>query len=163
MDKLSSQLIRLGHTNPELRPHLRPVLDAITKTSAATDFKLNDLSLNSSTRSKVNTWMSHFDHEAPEAQMAGGRGYFPANTGGIFQNDSRPMNLGDFRDTVTMGNNTIVFGVASHDRRGQRFGRGFLTTMPSFDAANLARQGIECIRIDDVHHLWYCYIPFSYG
>jgi hypothetical protein len=162
MNKFATQLIKLGHQHPDLRVHLRPVLDEVLKVSSQ-GLKLNDLKLNSNTRIKVNEWMARFDHDAPAAEMAGGRGYFPANTGGIFQNNSRPMNLGDFRDTVAMGNNTILFGVASHDRRGQRFGRGFLTTMPSFDAANLARQGIECVRVDDAHHLWYCYIPFTYG
>jgi len=32
MDQLKDQLIRLGSTNPDLRKHLRPILDVVTKT-----------------------------------------------------------------------------------------------------------------------------------
>jgi hypothetical protein len=31
VDSLKDQLVKLGHTNPELRDHLRPILDVLTK------------------------------------------------------------------------------------------------------------------------------------
>lgn len=164
MNRLAKQLIKLGHTNPELRDHIRPILNEVMRSRVASveNLNLNDLKLNSNTRIRVNDWISHFDPDAPELQMMGGRGYFPANPDGLFQDAYRPLEIKDLRETVDLGNNTIVFGVASHGRRGVRFGRGFLTSMPSFDASNLARQGIECVRIDDVHNIWYCFVPFTY-
>jgi len=37
MDKLAKQLIKLGHTNPELRDHLRPVLDHLHREAGLFD------------------------------------------------------------------------------------------------------------------------------
>jgi len=42
MNKLASQLIKLGHTHPELRPHLRPILDKIAADPSRDEQKKRD-------------------------------------------------------------------------------------------------------------------------
>jgi hypothetical protein len=42
MSSLKDQLIRLGSTNPELRPHIRPVLDRLSSTEVSIKSKVSN-------------------------------------------------------------------------------------------------------------------------
>ena len=54
MSNLKDQLVRLGSTNPQLRPHIRKVMDALPDTKVVAHYIQGTVMLNASQKRKIN-------------------------------------------------------------------------------------------------------------
>jgi len=93
MNKLANQLIKMGHTNPELRPHLRPILDEMHAREAGIFDKLKRV-LKRDDRDDQLTWIERIDKALKK--------------GGLGRGVSRQKAFVGWKDPVRKGRDGLI-------------------------------------------------------